>query len=103
VIFVFVNDSNGGMRSSFVSTVCLLGACANDGFNVCASRYTLDRPPAGWKYSTGFINKDMVKEHLPPPAEDTMIFFCGPPPMYKFALEPAAKELGFSEDQLFSF
>jgi Oxidoreductase NAD-binding domain len=43
--------------------------------------YTLDRPPAeGWKYSSGFINKDMCAAHLPPPADDTMLFVCGPPP-----------------------
>ena len=27
--------------------------------------YTLDRPPAGWKYSTGFITDTMIAEHLP--------------------------------------
>jgi Na+-transporting NADH:ubiquinone oxidoreductase subunit NqrF len=42
--------------------------------------YTLDRPPEGWKYSSGFINKDMCAAHLPPPADDTMLFVCGPPP-----------------------
>ncbi|XP_043337774.1 NADH-cytochrome b5 reductase 2 isoform X2 [Cervus canadensis] len=35
--------------------------------------YTLDRPPADWKYSSGFITKDMIKEHLPPPGKSTLI------------------------------
>merc|ERR1719311_291384 len=26
--------------------------------------YTLDRPPKSWKYSTGFINENMIAEHL---------------------------------------
>ena len=65
--------------------------------------YTLDRPPKGWKYSSGFITTDMCREHLPPPHESTMIFCCGPLPMIKYACEPAFKELGFSESQWFSF
>lgn len=43
--------------------------------------YTLDRPPAKWSHSTGFINADMVKEHLPAPGSGTLILMCGPPPM----------------------
>nr|XP_034377224.1 NADH-cytochrome b5 reductase 2 isoform X1 [Arvicanthis niloticus]XP_034377234.1 NADH-cytochrome b5 reductase 2 isoform X1 [Arvicanthis niloticus]XP_034377243.1 NADH-cytochrome b5 reductase 2 isoform X1 [Arvicanthis niloticus] len=35
--------------------------------------YTLDRPPSGWKYSSGFVTADMIKEHLPPPGETTLI------------------------------
>lgn len=65
--------------------------------------YTLDRPPEGWKYGTGFINAQMCKDHLPPPGDDAMIFVCGPPPMIKYACEPAFRELGFKEDDWFSF
>jgi len=66
--------------------------------------YTVDRPPAtGWKYSSGFINEEMCKNHLPPPSEDTMLFVCGPPPMIKFACVPAFTALGFKENQWFSF
>lgn len=65
--------------------------------------YTLDRPPANWKYGTGFINTEMCKNNLPAPSPDTMLFVCGPPPMIKFACEPAFKELGFTESDWFSF
>ena len=65
--------------------------------------YTLDRPPSVWKYSSGFINAEMCRNHLPPAGDDTMIFVCGPPPMIKFACEPAFKELGFKEGQWFAF
>ena len=66
--------------------------------------YTLDRPPkCGWNYSTGFINTEMCRNHLPPAGTDSMIFCCGPPPMIKYACEPSFKELGFTEDQWFSF
>lgn len=43
--------------------------------------YTLDRPPANWGYSTGFVNTEMCRAHLPPPGDDTMLFVCGPKPM----------------------
>lgn len=66
--------------------------------------YTVDRPPAGdWKHSVGFINAEMCRKHLPSPSEDTMLLVCGPPPMIKFACEPAFTELGFDESQWFAF
>lgn len=44
--------------------------------------YTVDRDaPEDWKYGTGFISEDMMKEHLPPPGDDVLIVMCGPPPM----------------------
>lgn len=47
--------------------------------------YTVDRAPDGWKYSTGFISKEMIEEYLFSPKAGTMtqIFMCGPPPMIK--------------------
>lgn len=40
--------------------------------------YTVDRPPAKWGYSTGFITATMISEHLPPPADDTLVLMYGP-------------------------
>jgi cytochrome-b5 reductase len=68
--------------------------------------YTLDRPPTVWNYSTGFINKDMVMDHvLKGGAHDgsTQVLMCGPPPMLKFACIPALEELGLDESKQFSF
>lgn len=68
--------------------------------------YTLDRPPStGWAYSTGFITKEMIQAHLPPPASDgsTQILMCGPPPMVKFACVPNLEALGFKETDYFVF
>eukprot|EP01088_Endostelium_zonatum_P001536 TRINITY_DN1183_c0_g6_i1.p1 TRINITY_DN1183_c0_g6~~TRINITY_DN1183_c0_g6_i1.p1 ORF type:complete len:375 (-),score=125.16 TRINITY_DN1183_c0_g6_i1:1115-2191(-) len=59
--------------------------------------YTLDNANPGWKYSTGFINKDMISAHLPEPAEDSLVLLCGPPPMIKFACEPNLEALGFKK------
>ena len=30
--------------------------------------YTLDSPPKGWAYSSGFIDEAMIKAHMPPPS-----------------------------------
>ena len=49
--------------------------------------YTVDRPSEGWAFSKGFITADMIKEHLPPPSDDTLVLMCGPPPMVKFACQ----------------
>ncbi|CAG9858936.1 unnamed protein product [Phyllotreta striolata] len=50
--------------------------------------YTLDRPPADWKYSSGFITCEMLDEHLYPAGNDTVTLICGPPAMVKFAIMP---------------
>ena len=68
--------------------------------------YTLDRPPSSWKYSTGFVDKDMIKKHvLKNNADDgtTQVLMCGPPPMIKFACIPNLEALGLDEDKRFSF
>lgn len=67
--------------------------------------YTLDKveADANWNYSTGFVTKNMIQEHLPAPSEETQILMSGPPPMIKFALLPALEELGYSAEMHFSF
>mmetsp|Transcript_9192 Transcript_9192/g.19089 ORF Transcript_9192/g.19089 Transcript_9192/m.19089 type:complete len:316 (+) Transcript_9192:103-1050(+) len=69
--------------------------------------YTVDRPPAdgSWKYSTGFITKEMIEEHLPKAEGDgsTQILMCGPPPMVKFACIPNLEALGFKKTDYFVF
>jgi nitrate reductase (NAD(P)H) len=37
--------------------------------------------PDGWTYSKGRISDEMLKIHLPTPAEDKLICICGPSPM----------------------
>lgn len=65
--------------------------------------YTLDRPPTEWKYSSGFINADMIKENLHPATADTVVLLCGPPPMIKFACKPSLEALGYDDARVFSF
>ena len=65
--------------------------------------YTLDRPPASWKYSTGFITDTMIAEHLPPPGDDTLVLMCGPPPMVKFACQANLDKLGHAKNRQVAF
>ncbi|XP_016069450.1 PREDICTED: NADH-cytochrome b5 reductase 2 [Miniopterus natalensis] len=65
--------------------------------------YTLDRPPAGWNYSSGFITTDMIKEHLPAPGKSTFILVCGPPPLVQTAAHPNLEKLGYTKDMIFTY
>jgi len=65
--------------------------------------YTLDRPEEGWKYSKGFVNADMIHDHLPPAGDDTLVLMCGPPPMINFACKPALEQLHHAEERQFAY
>ncbi|XP_076009603.1 NADH-cytochrome b5 reductase 3 [Genypterus blacodes] len=65
--------------------------------------FTVDKAPEDWEYSQGFINEDMVADHLPPPGEDTLILMCGPPPMIQFACTPNLDKVGHSNSRRFIF
>ena len=43
--------------------------------------YTLDKAPADWTQGRGFISREMIEGHLPPPSSESLIFVCGPNPM----------------------
>ncbi|KAK7891799.1 hypothetical protein WMY93_023762 [Mugilogobius chulae] len=65
--------------------------------------FTVDKAPANWEYSQGFINEDMVRDHLPVPSDDTLILMCGPPPMIQFACNPNLDKVGHAESRRFTF
>ncbi|NXU01021.1 NB5R3 reductase, partial [Buphagus erythrorhynchus] len=65
--------------------------------------YTLDRAPENWDYSQGFVNQEMIRDHLPPPQNDVLILMCGPPPMIQYACIPNLDKLGYAKDMRFSF
>eukprot|EP01066_Platyproteum_vivax_P008745 Platyproteum_vivax@DN3745_c0_g1_i1.p1 len=66
--------------------------------------YTVDRPPAiGWKYSSGFITKEMICEHLYPPNKTTVFCICGPRPMVQYACKDNLIALGHAEENLLIF
>jgi cytochrome-b5 reductase len=61
--------------------------------------HVLSKPPAGWSQGTGRITEAVLRERLPPPGPDTVIFLCGPPPMVD-ALEATLKGIGYSEQAI---
>ena len=61
--------------------------------------HVLEQPPADWSQGTGRITENILRGHLPPPAPDTAIFLCGPPPMAD-ALETMLKNLGYAENAI---
>nr|XP_035945117.1 NADH-cytochrome b5 reductase 2 isoform X1 [Halichoerus grypus] len=65
--------------------------------------YTLDRPPVGWKYSSGYITANMIKEHLPPPGQSTLILVCGPLPLIQTTAHPNLEKLGYTKDMIFTY
>uniref|UniRef100_A0A6U4GMF3 NADH-cytochrome b5 reductase n=1 Tax=Phaeomonas parva TaxID=124430 RepID=A0A6U4GMF3_9STRA len=64
-----------------------------------------------WAGARGFISREILEAHGCLPDDDTMVFVCGPPPMYNALCGPRdAKELtgvlaamGFSAEQVFKF
>lgn len=65
--------------------------------------YTVDRPSAGWRYSSGFITAEMITEHLPAPSPKTLIVMCGPPPMVQYACKANLDKLGYDKKLQLAF
>ncbi|KAL5586818.1 hypothetical protein FOBRF1_016688 [Fusarium oxysporum] len=72
--------------------------------------YMLDQPPANWKFGSGYVTRELMKEKLPSPSVDSKVFLCGPPGMVN-ASKKALVDLGFEQpgasakmsDQIFAF
>lgn len=65
--------------------------------------YTIDRSSESWKYSTGYVNADIIKEHMYPPGDDTIVLMCGPPPMINFACSPSLDKLEYNPKLRFAY
>jgi cytochrome-b5 reductase len=61
--------------------------------------HVLEHPPAAWTMGVGRITLDTLRQHLPPPGPDTIVFLCGPPPMME-ALESGLRDLGYPEEAI---
>lgn len=55
----------------------------------------------GWRYSVGYIDETILREHLPGPAEDTVALACGPPSMIQFAVQPNLEKMGYDINNSF--
>lgn len=77
--------------------------------------YVLEKPPAGWTGSTGYITKDVLQKYMPAPSSDSLVMVCGPPPMMKAIsgakapdytqgeVDGLLKDLGYTKEQVFKF
>ncbi|CEL51483.1 nitrate reductase NiaD [Rhizoctonia solani AG-1 IB] len=61
------------------------------------AHFTLSKSPnEGWTFSTGRINDEMMKAHLPAPdTPDTLILICGPDNLIKQTVKPGLERLGW--------
>lgn len=51
--------------------------------------YVVDKASSwGWKGGVGYVTKQMIADKLPSPSDKSMVFVCGPPPMYKAICGP---------------
>lgn len=62
----------------------------------------LNKAPEGWTGGVGFVTKEMLRERLPPPADDVMVLRCGPKPMND-AMKAYLDDLGYTEEAQFEF
>ncbi|KAG9458712.1 hypothetical protein H6P81_003220 [Aristolochia fimbriata] len=62
----------------------------------------LNQPPESWNGGVGFVSKEIIQAHCPPPAADIQILRCGPPPMNK-AMQGHLDELGYTKEMQFQF
>lgn len=65
-----------------------------------------------WTGARGHITRDLISDHLPAPEDkDSIIFICGPPPMYEALCGPRdtkevtglLAEMGYNAEQVYKF
>jgi len=109
LIFANITDKDILLREEFDA----LKKSHPDTFNVV---YTLDQADDSWKGYKGYINQEMIMQHVGPAnlGNKVKVFICGPPGqvnaiagkkdgMKQGALGGILKELGYTEDQVFKF
>jgi len=61
--------------------------------------FTVDEPSPDWRGHSGFIDESHLEKHLPPPADNPLIFLCGPP-MMEYKLRETVLKLGYEKSRL---
>ena len=59
--------------------------------------------PNGWKYSTGFVSKELFEKKLYQSGDDVYNLMCGPPIMLDKGCTPNLVALGHSKQRIFAF
>jgi len=58
---------------------------------------------AGWKQGVGYVNAEMIRDHLPTSNDDSIILMCGPPAMLQSACTPSLDKLSYPASQRFAY
>ena len=61
--------------------------------------YVVDNAPPDWDMGRGRIDTLIMKEHLPQPSDDAVVFVCGPPLM-QIELLKKLVDMGFSREKI---
>jgi hypothetical protein len=65
--------------------------------------YTVDiKPEQPWEYGVGFVTQQMLQDTMPPPGEDSMVLYCGPPP-FEDMMKKHLTELKYTDNMIFKF
>jgi cytochrome-b5 reductase len=70
-----------------------------------------EEPTSAWTGKRGFINQSLIEQYFPPPAENPLIFVCGPPPMYNALSGPREEnqvtgvlgQMGYQTEHVYKF
>jgi len=62
-----------------------------------------DAWPKDWKYSKGFVNKQLFSHYLYRPGDDCYNLMCGPPVMLDKGCTPNLVSLGHQKNRIFAF
>jgi len=63
--------------------------------------HVLERPPENWGGEKGFIDTNVLRQHLPENYLESVYFICGPLPMIE-AVEPCLHELDIPRGHIYS-
>jgi len=61
---------------------------------------TLDFPPSKWQHQKGFVTREMLRLHLPPPTAETLILVCGPQAMIETCCKKNLEALKYRKDRI---
>jgi nitrate reductase (NAD(P)H) len=69
--------------------------------------YTVDRVPEDqakdWQYNVGFVNEQLIRDHVFEPEDGRITVMCGPPIMLEKACVPNLLAYGYNQSDIYAF
>ena len=87
-------------------------AASSEGRFTCKHVLSKEPEESSWTGARGLISRALIEEHIPSPADDVVIFVCGPPGMYESLCGPRNEpqelkgilaEMGYTAAQVVKF